>query len=112
LFTPKMTTTKRRLAVGIPVILLLVFAMGQIDFVRVVRGKNPFFARWKTHPADGGSAEYRFIGYTVTHSRRLECMTLDGPQYRVGPKLDFWLPFVGRDRTVLIVRTNRPAVNP
>jgi hypothetical protein len=100
---------KRRLAVGISAVLLVLFVMGQVDFERVVQRKKPLFARWSMHPADGGSHEYPFVGYTVAYMHRLDGMTPDGRRYRVGPKLDYWLPFVGRDHTALIVRTNQPA---
>jgi hypothetical protein len=99
---------KRRLA-GISAVLLVLFVMGQVDFERVVQRKKPLFARWSVHPADGGSHEYPFPGYTVAYMHRLEGMTPVGRRYRVGPKLGYWFPFVGRDHTVLIVRTNQPA---
>jgi hypothetical protein len=101
------STRKRRILLIIAALLVLLFVMGQIDFQRVARGEKPVFARWSRSPADGGSAEYPFVGYTVTAMHRIDGMTSEGKRYRVGPKLDYWIPFVGRDQTTFYVRTNR-----
>ena len=102
-----MSTRKRRWTVGIVSLFAAVFVMGQLDFQRIVNEQKPIFARWEAHPADGGSAEFRFPGYTVIYMREIQGMTPDGKQYRVGPKLDYWIPLFGRDGTSLMVRTNR-----
>ena len=85
-----------------------VWAMGQYDYARLVAHKRPTFARWAAYPADGGSAEYRGIGYTVTDMRQAQHVTITGSStgllYRIGPRLDYWVPFLGRDATTNFVR--------
>ncbi len=58
-------------------------------------------------PDAGGSVEFPFLGYTVTGVHRIEGMTPEGKKYRVGFKLGYWIPFVGREQTSIIIRTNR-----
>ena len=81
--------------------------MGQHDYARLVVHKRPTFAHWESHRLDGGSAEFRGIGYTVMSMHQIQGMTATGKLYRVGPRLDYWIPFVGRDGTTFYVRTNR-----
>lgn len=102
----RMTPRKRKIIVFVVAALGGIFAMGQLDFHRLQGGSKPMFARWARYPADGGSVEYPFVGYTVATAHRIERMTPMGKQYRVGPVLSYWIPFIGRDQSVLIVRTN------
>jgi hypothetical protein len=102
-----MSTRKRRVLLIAAAALAVLFLMGQIDFQRVAGGKDPLFARWPRYQADGGSAEFPFVGYTVSAMHRIAGVVPEGTRYRVGPKLDYWIPLVGRDQTALIVRTNR-----
>jgi len=104
-----MTRRKRQwLFVAVLVALLVaVWAMGLHDYARLTENKRPTFAFQEVHLSDGGSAEYRGIGYTVTAMSKIQGMTTTGKLYRVGPTLEYWLPFVGRDGTSLFVKTNR-----
>lgn len=85
-------------------VIAAVWAMGQYDYARLVAHKRPTFARWAAYPLDGGSAQYRGIGYTVTDMRQVQHMTTTGLLYRIGPTLDYWVPFLGRDATTNSVR--------
>lgn len=106
--------------------------MGQIDYARLVDGKRPLFARYTLYLADGGSVQYLGLGYTVgDHHQIWDIESPDvqtnmpgkpiilsgmstnsswGPalltRYRVGPTLDYWTPFMSRERLNVIVETN------
>lgn len=95
--------------------------MGQYDYARLVSGKSPFFARIKLHLEDGGSVQYLGLGYTVTDEHQMrwgiemqpeimtnaDWKTNPSTPFRVGPRLDYWTPFVSREQTRFIVETNR-----
>ena len=102
-----MGTRKRKVLLIVGAVLVVLFVMGQVDFQRIAGGKDPVFARWPRYPDDGGSAEFPFLGYTVTAMHQIAGAAPEGIRYRVGAKLDYWIPLVGRDQTTLIVRTNR-----
>jgi hypothetical protein len=54
-----MTKTKRRaLLIGFLLMVVIGWAMGQYDYARLVAGKHPMFARFRSHLADGGSVQY------------------------------------------------------
>jgi hypothetical protein len=104
-----MTRRNRKwIFIGIAVaVIATVWAMGEHDYARLVAHKRPTFARQEAYLSDGGSTEYRGIGYTVTAMHKIQGMTSTGKLYRVGQTLDYWIPFVGRDATTFYVRTNR-----
>lgn len=112
----RFTKKWRWLVVCVFVLVVLGWAMGQYDYVRLVGGKRPVFARVELHAADGGSVQYLGLGYTVTerHEMRWGIEMEPGAQaigkvapFRVGPTLDYWTPFVSREHTRFIVETNR-----
>ena len=107
--TGEMTRRKRKwLLIGLAVATgVAVWWMGENDYARLAVRKEPLFARWELHPADGGSTEYRGLGYTVRAVHQIQGITSTGRLYRVGQTLDYWVPFLGRDVTWIIVRTNR-----
>ena len=74
------------------------------------------FARVELHLADGGSVQYLGLGYTVTDCHEMRWGTEMAPDaatvgkiapFRVGPRLDYWTPFISREQTKVIVETNR-----
>src|SRR5262249_32869952 len=66
-YAPAMPAKKCRwLFVGLAVVIVIGWAMGQFDYARLVAGKRPTFARVQLHLADGGSGQYLGLGYTVT----------------------------------------------
>ncbi len=106
-----MTTNKRKwLFIGLLLAVVVGWTMGQYDYARLVAGKRPMFARFKSYLADGGSVEYDGLGYTVTDMHQFSgevSLTKPTTTYRVGPTLDYWTPFVSRDSTTFVVVTNR-----
>jgi len=108
----------KRLVVGFLFLVIIGWAMGQYDYARVVAGKHPIFARLQLHLADGGSVQYLGLGYTVTAQHELrwgiemqpelrETTSYQVTPFRVGPRLDYWTPFVSREQTRFIVETNK-----
>ena len=101
--------------IGIMVVVVIGWAMGQYDYARLVSGKRPVFAGLQLHPRDGGSIEYLGLGYTVTDEHELRWGIEMEPEmriprvtpFRVGPTLDYWTPFVSREQTRFIVETNK-----
>ena len=127
-----MKSSRRRwLVAGFLFLVVVGWAMGQIDYARVVDGKRPLFARFTLYLADGGSVQYLGLGYTVgDHHQYWDMEPPDvqtntswkpiltdmptnsswGParltRYRVGPTLDYWTPFMSRESLNVIVETN------
>ena len=116
--------TKRRwkwLLIGFLALVATGWAMGQYDYARLVDGKQPLFARWRLYRDDGGTIEYRGLGYTVLDEHQLrwgiemqpDVMTNASYQlapytpFRVGARLDYWTPFVSLEHTRFVVETNR-----
>lgn len=100
--------------------LILIWAMGQYDYERLVAGKRPLFARLSLNCSDGGSVQYWGLGYTVTKLHELR-WGIEIPTdvitnasyraapyapYRIGETLTYWTPFVSRDQTYFTVETN------
>ena len=97
--------------------------MGQFDYNRLLKGKRPVFARFRTICSDGGSVKYFGCGYTVTELHELrwgiemEPDIRDTPAYHMSPytpfligqSLNYWTPFVSRERTRFVVETNKYA---
>jgi hypothetical protein len=114
-----MSTMKRRwLFAGLLLAAVIVWAMGQYDYWRLVAGKRPVFARFQLHLDDGGSIQYLGLGYKVTDLHELRWGVemqpeVRGPSsnevapFRVGQALDYWTPFVSREHTRFIVETNK-----
>jgi hypothetical protein len=106
------------LLIGFLALVVISWAMGQYDYVRLVAGKAPVFARLKWRPWDGGSVEYFGLGYTVTalHQREKASGNINGENstisnrtvsFRVGQTVDYWIPFGGREHIKFIVITNK-----
>lgn len=107
-----MNSKKRKwIFIGLPLVVVVAWLMGQYDYAALVAGKRPLFARWKMYDKDGGSVEYWGFGYTVTDTHqllyRIDIGKPETTTYRVGPALDYWTPFVSRDSTRFIIGTNR-----
>jgi hypothetical protein len=116
-----MTTKKWRwLLLGVLVVVVIGWAMGQYDYARLVDGKRPVFARVELHLADGGSIQYLGLGYTVTEEHEMRWgvevqpdvmtnaswKTAPYAPFRVGATLDYWTPFASREATRFILETN------
>jgi hypothetical protein len=117
-----MTTRKWRwLVIGFLALVVVGWAMGQIDYSRLAAGKRPLFARVQLRLEDGGSVQYLGLGYTVTDRHEMRWGIEMRPEvrlsegwkakpytpFRVGPELDYWTPFVSREQTRFVVETNR-----
>jgi hypothetical protein len=111
------------LFVGFLLVAVIVWAMGQYDYARLVAGQHPMFARIQLHPADGGSVQYLGLGYTVTDLHELrwgiemqpgvrETVSHQVAPFLVGPTLNYWTPFVSREHTKFIVETNNVPPGP
>jgi hypothetical protein len=101
--------------------LLIVWVMGQVDYERLLHGERPIFARVVLHANDGGSVHFLGVGYTVTSVHQLrwgiemqnEAVTnmsysiAPFAPYRVGSRLNYWTPFVSRERTRFLIETNQ-----
>ena len=114
MFTPKL----RLVIFGLLCVVVIGWIMGQYDYARLVAGKQPLFARFQLHLADGGSVQYLGLGYTVTDKHEMRWGIEMQPEeriasshqvapFRVGVTLDYWTPFVSREHTRFIVETNR-----
>ena len=78
--------------------------MADHDYRLVASGKEPRFTFSRIPYGDGGSIEYRGIGYRVTAMHRIvPYVRLTGQEtgalFRIGPELDYWIPVPGRDGT-------------
>jgi hypothetical protein len=114
-----MTAKKRRwFLLGLLLLAIMGWLMGQYDYSRLVAGERPVFARFQFHPADGGSVQYWGLGYTVTDKHEMRWGIEMQPElraatsyqvapFRAGPTLDYWTPFVSREHTRFIVETNK-----
>jgi hypothetical protein len=114
-----MTTKKLKwLFIGFLLVVVIGWAMGQYDYARLVAGKRPMFARLQLHLKDGGSVQYLGLGYTITDLHELrwgiemqpevrETTSYQVAPFRVGPRLDYWTPFVSREHTRFITETNK-----
>lgn len=118
----KMTTKKRRwMLIGLLLLVIMGWAMGQYDYSRLVAGQRPVFARVQLNVMDGGTIQYIGFGYTVSqlHQMRwgieiqndvkssVSYKAAPYAPFRVGPTLDYWTPFVSREHTRYIVETNK-----
>lgn len=115
------TKTRRWLVVGLLLVVVSVWAMGQYDYAALVAGKPPLFARIQLNLADGGAVQYLGLGYTVSQLHQLRWgieiqndvtataayKAAPYAPFRVGPTLDYWTPFASRDHTRFIVETNK-----
>jgi hypothetical protein len=105
----------RWLAVVFLFLVVIGWAMGQYDYTNLEDGKRPLFARVRLDLADGGSIQYLGLGYTVTDHHQLWTMEpqtnapwqpVQNTQFRVGPTLDYWTPFMSREDLSFVVETN------
>ena len=111
----------KRLSIGFLIVIVICWLAGQYDYSRLVAGKQPVFARWVLHLADGGSVQYIGPGYSVTELHELRWGIEMQPDiqtnasykiapyapYRIGEVLDYWTPFMSREQTRFIVETNK-----
>jgi hypothetical protein len=102
------------LVVGFLALLGAILIMGQHDYSALAAGRQPTFAWSKVPFADGGSVEYRGLGYSVMRVHRLtghlvagEVDTPGMTRFYVGQTLDFWIPLFGRESTRIVLETNR-----
>jgi hypothetical protein len=114
-----MSTSKRKwLFFGFLFVAVIIWAMGQYDYERIVAGKHPIFARFTLHLSDGGTVQYLGFGYTVADRHELRwgiemqpeargTVSYQAAPFRVGQTLDYWTPFVSREHTRFIVETNK-----
>ena len=102
---------------GLLLLAIIAWSMGQYDYARLVAGKRPLFAQIRLHLADGGSVQYLGPGYTLTELHELRWGIDITPEmepgspirvtpFRVGQILDYWTPFVSRENAWLIFETN------
>ena len=91
-----------------------IWIMGQHDYSALAAGRHPAFTWSKVPFGDGGSVEYRGLGYSVTRVHRLtghlaagETDTPGMTRYYVGQTLDYWIPLLGRSSTQIVLETNR-----
>jgi hypothetical protein len=102
------------LAVGFLALLGAIWIMGQHDYSALADGKQPTFTWSKVPFGDGGSVEYRGLGYSVTRVHRLtghlvvgEADTPGMTRFYVGQTLVFWIPLPARESTRIVLETNR-----
>jgi|SRR5580693_1808822 hypothetical protein len=105
-----MKSSRRKwLVAGFLFLVVVGWAMGQIDYTRLVAGKRPLFARFSLGLADGGSIQYFGMGYTVTehHQMSVSPWPAQYAEFQIGPTLDYWTPFMSRENLSFTVETNK-----
>lgn len=102
------------LVVGLLVLLSAIWIMGQHDYSALAAGRLPVFAWSKVPFGDGGSVEYRGLGYSVMRIHRLtghlvagEADTPAMTRFYVGQTLDYWIPLPSRASARIVLETNR-----
>jgi hypothetical protein len=102
-------------------VVVIGWVMGQYDYARLVNGNRPMFARLQLNLQDGGSVQYLGLGYTITELHEMRWGIEMSPDvqesarykaapyapFRVGQTLNYWTPFISREKTRFIVETNR-----
>jgi hypothetical protein len=100
--------------IGVLAVAIICWLAGQWDYSRLAAGKPPLFARWVLHANDGGSIWHIGPGYTVIELHEMRWGIDSQPDFetnympfRVGETLDYWTPFVSRERTKFVLETNK-----